>query len=115
MPLRSLALLGALLISASQGVGGASMLVPLYIAEVSPPTIRGRLVGVYEIGVQFGTLIGFWINYGVSRTMPDNSSQWRTPFALQLIPGGLLLLGMLAVPESPRYVFSNLLILRHPY
>jgi len=38
----------------------------MYIAEVSPAPIRGRLVGIYEIGVQAGTYIGFWISYGVS-------------------------------------------------
>ena len=88
------------------------MLVPLYIAEVSPPAIRGRLVGVYEISVQFGTLTGFWINYGVSKTMAPTSAQWMTPFAIQLIPGGLLTLGMLAVPESPRQAPFNLLVAR---
>lgn len=85
-----------------QGVGLASGLVPLYVAELSPPSIRGRLVGIYEISVQTGTCIGFWICYGVSTHMPANSSQWITPFAVQLIPGGLLIIGMLFVPESPR-------------
>jgi MFS family permease len=79
------------------------MLVPLYIAEMAPPSIRGRLVGVYEIGVQLGTLIGFWINYGVHQNMAPNSTQWIFPFAFQLIPGGLLTLGMFFVPESPRW------------
>jgi MFS family permease len=59
------------------GVGAASMLVPMYIAEVSPPSIRGRLVGIYEIGVQVGTCIGFWINYGVSQNISkETSAQW---------------------------------------
>jgi MFS family permease len=87
-----------------QGVGAASMLVPLYIAEVSPPKIRGRLVGIYEIGVQAGTCIGFWINYGLKINMKESTSQWMTPFAVQLIPGGILIIGMLFLPDSPRYV-----------
>jgi MFS family permease len=78
------------------------MLVPLYIAEVSPPGIRGRLVGTYEIGVQAGTCIGFWVNYGVKTDMSEGTAQWITPFAIQLIPGGLLIIGMCFVPESPR-------------
>ena len=54
-----------------KGVGSASMLVPLYSAECAPPNIRGRLVGIYEIGVQVGTCLGFWINYGVQpQVMP---------------------------------------------
>lgn len=88
--------------TSSQGVGLASGLVPLYVAELSPPSIRGRLVGIYEISVQAGTCVGFWICYGVSNHMPETSAQWITPFAVQLIPGGLLILGMIFVPESPR-------------
>ena len=87
-----------------KGVGSASMLVPLYSAECAPPNIRGRLVGIYEIGVQVGTCLGFWINYGVQRNMAPTASQWMTPFALQLIPGGLLLIGLIFMPESPRWV-----------
>ncbi|KAJ5690314.1 hypothetical protein N7462_004706 [Penicillium macrosclerotiorum] len=86
------------------GVGSASMLVPLYSAECAPPNIRGRLVGIYEIGVQTGTCIGFWINYGVDRNMASTSSQWMTPFALQLIPAGLLLIGLIFMPDSPRWM-----------
>lgn len=44
------------------GVGGASNLTPIYISELSPPAIRGRLVGLYELGWQAGGLVGFWIN-----------------------------------------------------
>lgn len=88
----------------AQGVGAASMLVPLYTAECAPANLRGRLVGIYEIGVQLGTCMGFWINFGVERNMAPSSSQWITPFALQLIPSGLLMIGLLFVPESPRWV-----------
>lgn len=80
------------------------MLVPLYVAEISPPSIRGRLVGIYEVGVQVGTSIGFWINYGVTKHVAPTSAQWRVPFAIQLIPGGLLVLGMIFLPESPRWI-----------
>ena len=43
-------------------VGIASSLAPLYISEISPPAIRGRLVGMYEIGWQVGGIVGFFIN-----------------------------------------------------
>jgi MFS family permease len=78
------------------------MLVPLYIAEVAPPAIRGRLVGTYEIGVQAGTCLGFWINYGLKINMKGGNAQWMIPFAIQLIPGGCLIIGMLFLPDSPR-------------
>lgn len=87
-----------------QGVGFASMLVPLYTAECAPPKIRGRLVGIYEIGVQVGTCMGFWINLGVDQNMAPTSAQWITPFALQLIPAGLLLIGLLFMTDSPRWM-----------
>jgi MFS family permease len=51
------------------GVGGASNLTPIYISELSPPAIRGRLVGLYELGWQIGGLVGFWINVSL-RTVP---------------------------------------------
>ncbi|CAD0083812.1 unnamed protein product [Aureobasidium vineae] len=89
------------------GVGLASGLVPLYVAELSPPAIRGRLVGIYEISVQTGTCIGFWICYGVQRNMASTSSQWILPFAVQLIPGVLLIIGMFFVTESPRWLAQH--------
>ncbi|GAB1206358.1 hypothetical protein APSETT445_005043 [Aspergillus pseudonomiae] len=89
---------------AMQAVGAASMLVPLYTAECSPPQIRGRLVGIFEIGVQVGMCIGFWINYAVDQTMAPSTSQWLTPFAIQFVPGGLLIIGLLFLPESPRWI-----------
>lgn len=80
------------------------MLVPMYIAEMAPPTIRGRLVGLYEIFVQIGTCVGFWVNYGISEHGPYGTASWMTPFGLQLIPGGVLIIGMLFMSESPRYL-----------
>jgi len=47
------------------GVGGASNLTPIYISELAPPAIRGRLVGLYEMGWQIGGVVGFWINVGL--------------------------------------------------
>jgi len=44
------------------GVGGASSLIPIYISELAPPAIRGRLVSLYEMCWQIGGVVGFWIN-----------------------------------------------------
>ncbi|SCV67170.1 BQ2448_5816 [Microbotryum intermedium] len=54
-------------IVAGFGIGAASNLTPLYISEIAPPAIRGQLVGMYECGWQIGGLVGFWINYGISK------------------------------------------------
>ncbi|KAI0473411.1 general substrate transporter [Xylariaceae sp. FL0804] len=88
------------------GVGGCSMVVPIYISELAPPAVRGRLVGMYEIGWQIGGLVGFWINYGVNTTLPASRTQWLIPVAVQLIPAGLLFLGAFWLPESPRWLFA---------
>ena len=107
------------------GVGGASNLTPIYISELSPPAIRGRLVGLYEMGWQVGGVVGFWINvssypntfrrfhlltyeqYGVSTTMPATHRQWIIPFAVQLIPAGLMFAGLFMIKESPRWLMSR--------
>ncbi|KAL7010160.1 hypothetical protein EMMF5_000180 [Cystobasidiomycetes sp. EMM_F5] len=85
-------------------VGGSNSVAPFLVSEMSPPSIRGRLVGMYEIGVQMGTLLGFWICYGLVRNHAADEMQWRIPFILQLIFGGLYLFGAIFTPESPRYL-----------
>lgn len=91
---------------AGLGIGAVSLIVPVYIAEISPPSIRGRLVGIFEIASQGGGMCGFWINYAVDRTIPDATrTQWIVPLSLQLLPGALLFAGMLFFcPESPRWL-----------
>ncbi|KAJ5218571.1 uncharacterized protein N7498_000670 [Penicillium cinerascens] len=92
---------------AGLGVGAGSNLTPIYISELAPPSIRGRLVGVYELGWQIGGLVGFWINYGVDSTMAPSHKQWLIPFAVQLIPAGLLIFGCIFIKESPRWLFGR--------
>ena len=89
------------------GIGAASNLSPIYNSEIAPPAIRGRLVGLYEMSWQIGGLVGFWINYGVSETMAPSHEQWIIPFAVQLIPAGLLMAGAFLIRESPRWLFSR--------
>ncbi|KAJ7682327.1 quinate permease [Mycena polygramma] len=114
---------------AGLGVGAVSLTVPIYIAEISPPAIRGRLVGLYEMLLQIGGLVGFWINYAVNETIPSSRKQWIIPMAIQIIPGAILLVSSFVLLETPRWLRSkgrtaeadkNLSILRnlpddHPY
>ncbi|CZT05917.1 probable plastidic glucose transporter 4 [Rhynchosporium agropyri] len=92
---------------AGVGVGGVSNLSPIYISEISPPAIRGRLVCMFELGWQVGGLVGFWINYGINKTMPHSTTSWIIPFAVQLIPSGLLLIGAFWLRESPRWLMTK--------
>lgn len=104
---RGLAPLYAGRVIAGLSIGAISNLIPIYISELSPPAIRGRLVGMWEVGWQSGGLVGFWINYAVSKTLPSNHKQWVIPFAVQLIPAGILIVGALVTDESPRWLISN--------
>lgn len=81
--------------------------VPIYLAEIAPPAIRGRLVGTYELGWQIGGMVGFWINYGMINTLPESRNQWLIPFAIQLVPAGILLIGSLFLKETPRWLFTK--------
>ncbi|KAK0238131.1 quinate permease [Armillaria nabsnona] len=88
-------------------IGTASNLAPIYVAEIAPPAIRGRLIGMYELCWQIGGTVGFWINYGVTRHIPAGHAQWLIAFAVQLVPGGLLFLGAPFLTESPRWLVSR--------
>ncbi|KAJ5130262.1 uncharacterized protein N7515_006301 [Penicillium bovifimosum] len=102
---RGLGILYAGRVLSGLGTGVASNIIPIYLSELSPPAIRGRLVGLYELGWQIGGMLGFWINYGVEQHMPQDHQQWIIPFAIQLVPSGLLFIGALWIKESPRWLF----------
>lgn len=90
------------------GCGAITATVPSYIAELSIPSIRGILTGLFEITYQVGSLIGFWINYGINGNIPkDSSVGWRIPMAVQLIPSVPLLLGCFFLHESPLWLLRK--------
>lgn len=91
---------------AGLSVGFSTNLTPVYLSEIAPPAERGRLIACYEIGWRIGDLVGFWINYGVDSHISSSKKQWFIPFAIQLIPSGLFLLGSVVMRESPRWLFS---------
>ena len=90
------------------GVGGIAAVSPIYIAEISPPAIRGRLTGFFESFYQTGAVIGFWINYGIVHNIStEDSNAWRIPMAVQLIPAGLLALMIPILKESPTWLLKR--------
>jgi SP family xylose:H+ symportor-like MFS transporter len=90
------------------GVGLASMLSPMYIAEIAPPKIRGNLVAWNQFAIIFGMLVIYFVNFGISKTGSGdawlNTIGWRYMFLSGTIPAGLFLLLLLLVPETPRYL-----------
>jgi MFS family permease len=93
------------------GVGGLSMIVPLYNSEVAPPEVRGALVALQQLAITFGIMISFWINYGTQYIggtgEGQSNSAWLIPICLQLAPAVLLLVGMIWMPFSPRWLVHH--------
>lgn len=85
------------------GVGMASMLSPLYIAEVSPAHVRGRNVAINQLTIVIGILVTNLVNYSLADNGPDT---WRWMFGLGAVPAVLFLVGVLWLPESPRYLMK---------
>ena len=81
------------------GVGVASIVSPMYIAEIAPARIRGRLVTVNQLAIVIGCLAAIIVTYFLSFT-----ESWRWMFASECVPVLLLLVGLIFVPESPRWL-----------
>ncbi|GGB19914.1 sugar porter (SP) family MFS transporter [Mucilaginibacter rubeus] len=89
--------------AAGIGVGMASMLCPMYIAEISPAQVRGRNVAINQLTVVLGILITNLCNYFLADS-GDNA--WRWMFGLGTVPAAVFLLGVIALPESPRWLIK---------
>lgn len=89
---------------AGVGVGMASMLSPMYIAEVSPAEIRGRNVSINQLTIVIGILITNLVNYKLSTIGPD---AWRWMFGLGVIPSLAFFIGVFWLPESPRWLIQH--------
>jgi sugar porter (SP) family MFS transporter len=83
-------------------VGGASILSPMYVAEVSPPSLRGRMGTLYQLSIVIGVLISYSINYLLRNA---GASNWRWMFITGVIPSLLFFVLLLRAPETPRYLF----------
>lgn len=89
------------------GVGAASMTSPMYIAEISPAKIRGRMVSVNQFAIIFGMLVVYFINYyiaGLGDEAWNTETGWRWMFGSESLPAVLLLVLLFFVPESPRWL-----------
>ncbi|MCJ8157917.1 sugar porter family MFS transporter [Sphingomonas sp. LaA6.9] len=93
------------------GVGAASVLSPVYISEVTPANIRGRLSSIQQIMIITGLTGAFLANYVLAATAGGSQATlwldfpaWRWMFWMQVIPAGIYFLALLFIPESPRYL-----------
>ncbi len=92
------------------GVGLASMISPMYIAEIAPAKIRGKLVSWNQFAIIFGMLVVYFVNFFISRQGTDQwliETGWRWMFASETIPAILFLILLIFVPETPRFLVMN--------
>jgi len=88
------------------GIGGSSVLGPMYIAEIAPAKWRGRLVGFFQFNVVFGILLAYFSNYAVG-TMGFGDAEWRWKLGVSAAPAVLFFLMLLGIPESPRWLVKK--------
>lgn len=92
------------------GVGIASMVVPMYIAEIAPPKRRGALVGNYQLAIVIGIVVVYFVNYFIALQGDaawNLNIGWRWMFGSEIIPSILFLIFIFLIPESPRWLFQK--------
>lgn len=101
------------------GVGVASMLSPMYISEISPPNIRGRMVTLYQFAITIGILTAYFTNAKVLTISVEESTGsglfslifhdeiWRGMFSVEIIPALIFFFLLFIIPESPRWLLSK--------
>lgn len=119
---------------AGLAVGQLTMVVPMYMSELAPPSVRGGLVVIQQLSITIGIMISYWLDYGThfiggTRCAPSHPYQgetfnpnvdvppggcygqsdasWRIPFGVQIAPAVLLGIGMIFFPRSPRWLLSK--------
>jgi sugar porter (SP) family MFS transporter len=92
---------------AGLGIGGMSSITPVFVAENCPPAVRGRITGLFQEFLVIGSTFAYWLNYGVALHIEPSTKQWRIPVAIQIVPGGFLLIGLFFLKESPRWLMKQ--------
>jgi len=88
------------------GIGGSSVLGPMYIAEIAPAKWRGRLVGFFQFNIVAGILLAYFSNYVVG-TMGLGASEWRWKLGISAVPAALFFLMLFVIPRSPRWLVKK--------
>ena len=88
------------------GIGGSSVLGPMYIAEIAPAKWRGRLVGLFQFNVVFGILLAYFSNYVIGLA-GFGAAEWRWKLGVSGIPAALFMLMLFGIPRSPRWLVKK--------
>ena len=91
------------------GVGGASVVSPMYIAEISPAKIRGKMVAVAQLNVVLGMLLAYLSNYTIN-SLELGAVEWRWMFGVEAVPAALFFIFLFTTPRSPRWLVTNNLV-----
>src|SRR6185437_1231603 len=85
------------------GIGGSSVLGPMYIAEIAPASWRGRLVGLFQFNIVFGILLAYFSNYLIG-LQGFGSQEWRWDLGVAAVPAFLFFITLFGIPRSPRWL-----------
>ncbi len=88
------------------GVGASSVVAPMYIAEISPPKFRGRLVAITQFNIVLGILVAYMSNYGVA-LLDFGAIEWRIMFGIEALPAAIFFALMFLTPRSPRWLVAQ--------
>jgi SP family arabinose:H+ symporter-like MFS transporter len=88
------------------GIGGSSVLGPVYIAELAPAKWRGRMVGLFQINIVIGILLAYLSNYNIT-TRNLGATQWRWEFGVAIVPSVLFLVMLYGIPRSSRWLVTT--------
>jgi MFS transporter, SP family, arabinose:H+ symporter len=88
------------------GIGGSSVLGPVYIAELAPARLRGRLVGLFQINIVLGILLAYFSNYEIGK-LGLGADEWRWQFGVAAMPAILFLVMLFGIPPSARWLVTQ--------
>ncbi|KAL4787283.1 general substrate transporter [Aspergillus varians] len=89
------------------GIGGMSAITPVYVSENCPANVRGRIAGLFQEFLVIGVTVSYWLCYGVERNIAPSTKQWRLPIGFQLVPSGIMFVGLWFLKESPRWLMKQ--------